>query len=446
MRIDLLAGAAYARSAMMSVRPPTILVFDSGLGGLTVFAEVRASRPDARFVYAADDAGFPYGRLSPETLVARVTAVMDGLVARHAPDLVVIACNTASTLVLTHLRERFSLPFVGTVPAIKPAAALSRSGHISVLATPGTVARDYTRDLIDTYAAGSRVTLVGSDRLATLAEAALSGALVPDGEIAAEIAPCFVADERGRTDVVVLGCTHYPLLLPRLRAVAPWPVAWLDPAPAIARRVRQLLGDPVVVGGPSGLHGRGRPDPGSRGGPARPWARRHRHRTGRSHSALFLKPDRRRICWNRCSRSERMRVPLVVVSVVVALASPTLAQEPSTTGKAFWGEPGVDGGRCCRTLGEVRENIDRIDRDLVRLMAERGRYVHEAARFKATPDQVEDPKRIEAIVARVRGIAAEQGLSAEVAEATYRAMVGAFTADERGVSAAAQQKNAPDGK
>ncbi len=243
MRVDLLAGTVYCAAPMVP-RPPTVLVFDSGLGGLTVLAELRKARPDARFVYAADDAGFPYGRLDETSLVARVLAVMERLIARHAPDLVVVACNTASTLLLPHLRQRFDMPFVGTVPAIKPAAGLSTSKRVSVLGTPGTVARDYTRDLIQTYAGDCRVTLVGARRLATLAEAELCGAPAPDAEILAEIDPCFVTDPEGRTDVVVLACTHYPLLLARLRSLAPWPVLWIDPAPAIARRVLQLTGQP----------------------------------------------------------------------------------------------------------------------------------------------------------------------------------------------------------
>jgi len=243
MHVDLLAGTVYA-PARMTGQAPTILVFDSGLGGLTVFAEVARARPDARFVYAADDAGFPYGRLGEEALVARVVAVIERLIARHRPDLVVIACNTASTLVLGPLRARFEVPFVGTVPAIKPAALQSRSKRITVLATPGTVARDYTRDLIETYAAGCRVTLVGSRRLATLAEAHLAGRAPSETELRAEIVPCFVDDGAGRTDVVILACTHYPLLIDRLRPLAPWPVTWLDPAPAIARRVVQLIGEP----------------------------------------------------------------------------------------------------------------------------------------------------------------------------------------------------------
>lgn len=244
MRVDLLAGATY-NPAVMPSPVPTILVFDSGLGGLTVFSEVLKVRPDARFVYAADDAGFPYGRLSEPALAARVLAVMERLIELHRPDLVVVACNTASTIVLPPLRERFAVPFVGTVPAIKPAAQITRSGHVTVLATPGTVARDYTRDLIEAYALGRKVTLVGSRRLAAFAEAELAGAPVSDADLREELAPCFVEDESGRTDVVALGCTHYPLLLPRLQALAPWPVSWIDPAPAVARRVVQLIGDPV---------------------------------------------------------------------------------------------------------------------------------------------------------------------------------------------------------
>jgi len=227
---------------------PTILVFDSGLGGLTVFREIAAARPDARLVYAADDACFPYGQIPEPDLIARVLTVIGALIERHAPDLVVIACNTASTLVLPQLRTRFSIPFVGTVPAIKPACAASTSKQISVLGTKATVKREYTRKLIADFAEACTVTLVGSARLASYAEAELHGEPVADTEIAAEIAPCFVAEGAERTDTVVLACTHYPLLIDRLRKLSPWPVTFLDPAPAIARRVADLVGpakDPV---------------------------------------------------------------------------------------------------------------------------------------------------------------------------------------------------------
>ena len=230
---------------------PTILIFDSGLGGLTVFREVAKARPDARLIYAADDAGFPYGQIPEPDLIARVLTVMSGLVERHAPDLVVIACNTASTLVLPQMRAKFSVPFVGTVPAIKPACAASTSKLISVLGTEATVGREYTRKLIADFASACAVTLVGSARLAAFAEAELRGEAVPDAAIAAEIAPCFVDDGARRTDTVVLACTHFPLLLDRLRELAPWPVAYLDPAPAIARRVAELMA-PAPADTPAG--------------------------------------------------------------------------------------------------------------------------------------------------------------------------------------------------
>ncbi|OCK55229.1 glutamate racemase [Bradyrhizobium sp. LMTR 3] len=224
--------------------PPKILIFDSGLGGLSVVREIVRARPDAHYVYVADDAFFPYGHHSEEEIIARVVPLVGELIARHAPALVVIACNTASTLVMSHLRNAYSVPFVGTVPAIKPACASSKTKRVSVLGTKGTVKREYTKRLIDDFAQGCEVTLVGSAELASLAEAALNGNDVRDEDIAAEFAPCFVGSGEHRTDTVVLACTHFPLLLDRLTRLAPWPVDWIDPAPAIARRVSELLASP----------------------------------------------------------------------------------------------------------------------------------------------------------------------------------------------------------
>jgi glutamate racemase len=225
--------------------PPTILVFDTGLGGLTVLREIVTARPDAHYVYVADDAFFPYGNLSEEQVIARAVPLMGELISAHRPDLVVIACNTASTLVMSHLRERYDVPFVGTVPAIKPACAGSKTKRVSVLGTRGTVRREYTKALIRDFAQGCEVTLVGSADLASLAEAALSGGEVSDAQISAELAPCFVGEITSlRTDTIVLACTHYPLLMNQLVRLAPWPVAWIDPAPAIARRVANLLKAP----------------------------------------------------------------------------------------------------------------------------------------------------------------------------------------------------------
>jgi glutamate racemase len=220
---------------------PTILVFDSGLGGLTVFREIAKTHSNARLIYAADDAFFPYGRHGEPELIARVVAVIDDLIRQGSPDLIVIACNTASTVALPDLRRRFQIPFVGTVPAIKPACLSSETKRVSVLGTEATVNREYTKSLIRDFAQGCDVTLIGSARLATIAEAALRGEPVDDTSLTAEIAPCFIDDSKRRTDTIVLACTHYPLLLDRLERLAPWPVAWIDPAPAIARRVAELL-------------------------------------------------------------------------------------------------------------------------------------------------------------------------------------------------------------
>src|SRR3954449_12667206 len=186
---------------------PRILLFDSGLGGLTVLREIVAARPDAHYVYVADDAFFPYGHHGEDEIIARVVPLVGDLIKAHEPDLVTIACNTASTLVMSHLRAAYTVPFVGTVPAIKPACASSKTKRVSVLGTKGTVKREYTQGLIRDFAQGREVTLVGSGELASLAEAALSGIEVSDLEISAEVAPCFLRNAQepsARTDTVVL--------------------------------------------------------------------------------------------------------------------------------------------------------------------------------------------------------------------------------------------------
>jgi glutamate racemase len=231
----------------------TILVFDSGLGGLTVHREVVAARPHANFIYVADDAAFPYGALPEDTLVARVTGLFTELIDAHRPDIIVIACNTASTIALPELRRRFKVPFVGTVPAIKPACATSVTRRVSVLGTEATVAREYTRALIRDYAQDCEVTLIGSKKLAGYAEAEVHGAPAVDEALLAEITPCF-RDDGVRTDTVVLACTHYPLLIARLEQIAPWPVYFVDPAPAIARRVGHLLEGVAPVSGNGATH------------------------------------------------------------------------------------------------------------------------------------------------------------------------------------------------
>ncbi|MCC0012220.1 MAG: glutamate racemase [Rhodobiaceae bacterium] len=226
-----------------------ILIFDSGVGGLTVLRELRVLAPDRRYVYVADDAAFPYGAWEEPALLKHMVALFGDLIRAYEPEITVIACNTASTLAINALREAYPNEiFVGTVPAIKPAAERTRSGVVAVLATPGTVKRQYTRDLIRDYAERCHVRLVGSSHLAKLAEVYMREGFVDEDAVAAEIAPCFIEADGKRTDIVVLACTHYPFLVNRMRKVAPWPVDWIDPAEAIARRARSLIGDEADTG------------------------------------------------------------------------------------------------------------------------------------------------------------------------------------------------------
>jgi len=218
-----------------------ILFFDSGIGGLSVVKEARVLLPEHPYVYVADDAAFPYGAWEEGALRARLVELFGSLIARFAPSLIVIACNTASTLAIADLRAAYpGQQFVGTVPAIKPAAERTRSGLVSVLATPGTVKRQYTRDLISAYAAKCHVRLVGSENLASLAEKYMREGFVDEEAVRKEIEPCFMERDGQRTDIVVLACTHYPFLVNRMRKMAPWPVDWIDTSEAIARRALTL--------------------------------------------------------------------------------------------------------------------------------------------------------------------------------------------------------------
>ena len=226
------------------MQPPVpdapILFFDSGLGGLTVLGPTRALLPTARIVYAADYAGLPYGQKSDAELAARVPALLGRLAERYQPRLAVIACNTASTIALAHVRAALDLPIVGTVPAIKPAAALSKSGVIGVLGTEATVRQPYVDDLSARFAADKTVLRHGSPGLVTGAEAKLRGEAVDPRTIARAIAG--LRDQPGgdRMDVIVLACTHFPLLRDELQAAAGAGVALIDGADGIARRVADL--------------------------------------------------------------------------------------------------------------------------------------------------------------------------------------------------------------
>jgi len=227
-----------------------VLLFDSGLGGLSVLREARIHMPYRSFIYIGDDAGFPYGDWGEASLKSHIISLFGWLMERYDPCLCILACNTASTLVLNDLRRIFShCPFVGTVPAIKPAAEQTFSGVVAVLATPGTVKRAYTKDLISAYAHQCTVRLVGSATLAGWAEDYLRSGEVDRERVRAETAPCFIERGGKYTDIVVLACTHYPFLINIFRKVAPWPVDWLDPAEAIVRHAASLL--PCYVSEPS---------------------------------------------------------------------------------------------------------------------------------------------------------------------------------------------------
>jgi glutamate racemase len=231
-----------------------VLVVDSGIGGLSVAREIRLRAPRADIIYVADDAAFPYGERSDDDLTTHVVALVERLAGEVPPDIVVIACNTASTLVLPPLRARLTMPIVGTVPAIKPAAVQTRTGLLAVLATPGTIERDYTRALIATHAPDRHVRLVGSFQLAAMAEAHMRGEQVDVGAVRAEIEAAFFQVAGARCDTIVLGCTHYVFMLEVLKKAAVWPVEWIDSARAIARRAVSLLpdSDPATASGPGG--------------------------------------------------------------------------------------------------------------------------------------------------------------------------------------------------
>jgi glutamate racemase len=218
-----------------------VLVFDSGIGGLSVLDAIVASGQELVLDYVADNDWLPYGLKSDLELRARVPALLSRLVEQWRPDLVVVACNTASTIALDVVREKLSIPVVGVVPPIKPAAAASKTGIIGLLATPATVRRAYTDDLITNFAAGQRVVRFGSSALVEAAEAKLRGEPASRAAIDEAIEGLFGAPGGRDIDVVALACTHFPLLAAELAAAAPRDCLWLDSGAAIARRVSNLL-------------------------------------------------------------------------------------------------------------------------------------------------------------------------------------------------------------
>lgn len=218
---------------------PTALVFDSGVGGLSVYQEIRSLLPDLHYIYAFDNQGFPYGEKDEAFIIERVVKTVAEVQKRHPLSIVIIACNTASTITLPALRERFSFPIVGVVPAIKPAAKLTRNGVVGLLATKATVQRSYTHDLIARFATDCDIKMLGSSELVVLAEAKLHGEVIDHAVLKKILRPWLSMAEP--PDTVVLGCTHFPLLREELAAVLPDGTRLVDSGAAIARRVAWLI-------------------------------------------------------------------------------------------------------------------------------------------------------------------------------------------------------------
>ena len=230
--------AARHRDGVSDTRP--ILFFDSGVGGLSVLGPTRALLPHAPMVYVADSAGYPYGTKSEAEIAARVPALLGRLAERYHPRLIVIACNTASTIALAAVRAALDVPVVGTVPAIKPAAALSLTRTIGVLGTQATVRQPYVDDLAARFAGDCTVIRHGSAELVDLAETALRGAPDELDRYRAVLAGLFEQPGGRSIDVIVNACTHFPLVSDALAAAAGPGVSFLDGGPGIARRVAAL--------------------------------------------------------------------------------------------------------------------------------------------------------------------------------------------------------------
>lgn len=239
MAIRLQDESITSAAATASDLRPTVLVFDSGVGGLSVYDEVRQLLPDLHYLYAFDNAGFPYGEKSESFIVERVVAIVEAITCRTPLSLVIIACNTASTVSLPALREHFSFPVVGVVPAIKPAARLTRNGVVGLLATRATVRRPYTHELVAQFAGSCKIEMLGSAELVELAEAKLHGGEVALDEVRRIVQPWLRMAEP--PDTVVLGCTHFPLLREELQQVLPEGTRLIDSGAAIARRTVWLL-------------------------------------------------------------------------------------------------------------------------------------------------------------------------------------------------------------
>ncbi|WP_100157701.1 glutamate racemase [Proteus columbae] len=227
---------------------PTVLVFDSGVGGLSVYREIREKLPDAHYIYVFDNEAFPYGEKSQDFIIDRVVQIVSAVAEKHDLATIVIACNTASTVSLPALRAKFTdIPIVGVVPAIKPAAKLTCNGVVGLLATRATVKRPYTHELIERFATDCKVHSLGSAELVELAERKLHGEAVSLDELRKILTPWLKMKEP--PDTVVLGCTHFPLLADELLSVLPDGTRIIDSGAAIARRTAWLVVNQAKIKG-----------------------------------------------------------------------------------------------------------------------------------------------------------------------------------------------------
>ena len=231
-----------------------ILLFDSGVGGLSVLAELRAALPQAPVLYFADLAGLPYGTKTEAEVAARVSGLLGRLAERYAPRLACIACNTASTIALGMVRDVLEIPIVGTVPAIKPAAERTRSGTIGLLGTQATIRQGYVDRLEARFASGKRLLRHAAPALVGAAEDKLQGRKVDMEAVRAAVAGLREAPDAGGMDTVVLACTHFPLLREELAEVFGPDVALVDGAAGIARQIARLVeGQPLARSRPDAM-------------------------------------------------------------------------------------------------------------------------------------------------------------------------------------------------
>lgn len=217
---------------------PTILLYDSGMGGLTIYDEIRKVLPKAHYLYCFDNAFFPYSEKPEKVLIERSVKIVQKIAEKQPLDLVVVACNTASTVVLPALRESFNIPIVGTVPAIKPAASISQTKTIGLLATKGTVVRPYVSELIDKYASDCIVEKIGSTDLVEIVEAKQQTGKVDIARLQKVVEPW---KHHTTLDTIILGCTHFPLVKEELKQILPHIKYFVDPGIGIAKRVISLL-------------------------------------------------------------------------------------------------------------------------------------------------------------------------------------------------------------